>query len=177
MDESLALQPRDMYWNATGMMNNWCVIHPYFHSGTGRSAERSRSGGSASVSTNLMMESFVSSIPLVSFLVQLLRSRHKLTSNAVAGTQSGGWMQRLKDEGLNPAKPNFSTDPASRSTSKVEISKPAETVMTKQGVDRKITIAELEASEAKEQAWFVVRGEVRFSNNLSHWHYSPYPLP
>lgn len=23
MDESLALQPRDMYWNATGMMNNW----------------------------------------------------------------------------------------------------------------------------------------------------------
>lgn len=30
MDESLALQPRDMYWNATGMMNNWwfrVVIH------------------------------------------------------------------------------------------------------------------------------------------------------
>jgi nitrate reductase (NAD(P)H) len=26
MDESLALQPRNMYWNATGMMNNWCVI-------------------------------------------------------------------------------------------------------------------------------------------------------
>jgi nitrate reductase (NAD(P)H) len=23
MDEGLALQPRDMYWNATGMMNNW----------------------------------------------------------------------------------------------------------------------------------------------------------
>ena len=23
MDESLALQPRDMYWNPTGMMNNW----------------------------------------------------------------------------------------------------------------------------------------------------------
>jgi nitrate reductase (NAD(P)H) len=23
MDESLALQPCDMYWNATGMMNNW----------------------------------------------------------------------------------------------------------------------------------------------------------
>lgn len=26
MDESLALQPRDMYWNATGMMNNWCAL-------------------------------------------------------------------------------------------------------------------------------------------------------
>lgn len=27
MDESLALQPRNMYWNATGMMNNWCAIN------------------------------------------------------------------------------------------------------------------------------------------------------
>ena len=26
MDESLGLQPRDMYWNATGMMNNWYVL-------------------------------------------------------------------------------------------------------------------------------------------------------
>lgn len=25
MDESLALQQRDMYWNATGMMNNWYI--------------------------------------------------------------------------------------------------------------------------------------------------------
>jgi nitrate reductase (NAD(P)H) len=23
MDESMAIQPRDMYWNPTGMMNNW----------------------------------------------------------------------------------------------------------------------------------------------------------
>jgi len=29
MDESLALQPRNMYWNATGMMNNWCVKNPF----------------------------------------------------------------------------------------------------------------------------------------------------
>lgn len=28
MDESLALQPRDMYWNATGMMNNWYISQP-----------------------------------------------------------------------------------------------------------------------------------------------------
>jgi nitrate reductase (NAD(P)H) len=26
MDESMAIQPRDMYWNATGMMNNWYVV-------------------------------------------------------------------------------------------------------------------------------------------------------
>lgn len=30
MDESLCLQPRDMYWNATGMMNNW--LGPLFSS-------------------------------------------------------------------------------------------------------------------------------------------------
>ncbi|KIM36955.1 hypothetical protein M413DRAFT_448857 [Hebeloma cylindrosporum] len=90
MDESLALQPRDMYWNATGMMNNWWF----------RVCIHQLDGGK-------------------------LRFEHPTTS-----------------------------------TSKIEISKPAETVMTKQGVDRKITIAELESSEAKEEAWFVVRGEV-----------------
>lgn len=31
MDESLAVQPRDMYWNATGMMNNWYpLLHALF---------------------------------------------------------------------------------------------------------------------------------------------------
>jgi len=30
MDESLGLQPRNMYWNATGMMNNWCVCCSFF---------------------------------------------------------------------------------------------------------------------------------------------------
>jgi len=78
----------------------------------------------------------------------------------MAGTQPGGWMQRLKDEGLDPTRPNFSTDSTAKSSSKAEIPKPAETVMTKPGVDRKITPAELESEEAKEQAWFVVRGEV-----------------
>jgi nitrate reductase (NAD(P)H) len=175
MDESLALQPRDMYWNATGMMNNWCVTYLYFRRGTGRSAESSRSGGSACAYTNWTMESFASSIPLASFLIHSLTPRPKLTINAVAGTQPGGWMQRLKDEGLDPAKPNFSTDPATPSTSKVEISKPAETVMTKQGVDRKITVAELESSEAKEQAWFVVRGEVRYRMIIPCHHSSPSP--
>lgn len=86
-------------------------------------------------------------------------------------------MQRLKDEGLDPAKPNFSTDSAPPSTSKVEIPKPAETVMTKHGVNRKITITELESIEAKEQAWFVVRGEVRLSNTPSRRNCSSSPFP
>jgi len=35
-------------------------------------------------------------------------SRHKLISKKMAGTQSGSWVQRFKDEGcLDPAKPNF----------------------------------------------------------------------
>jgi len=104
------------------------------------------------------MESFVSSIPPVSGCY--LMPRFTLTVNAVAGTQPGGWMQRLKEEGLDPTRPNFSTDSTARSTSKAKVPKPTETVMTKQGVDRKITPAELESAEAKEQAWFVVRGEV-----------------
>ena len=69
-------------------------------------------------------------------------------------------MERLKDEGQDPTRPSLSTAATTSLTSKAGISKPAETVMTKQGVDRKITVAELESSEAKEQAWFVVRGEV-----------------
>jgi nitrate reductase (NAD(P)H) len=121
MDESLALQPRNMYWNATGMMNNWWFRVCIHQMDDGK-----------------------------------LRFEHP----TMAGTQPGGWMQRLKDEGLDPTKPIFSTDSTTRSTSKAAISKPAETVMTKPGVDRKITVAELESSEAKEQAWFVVRGEV-----------------
>lgn len=69
-------------------------------------------------------------------------------------------MQRLKDEGFDPAKPNFSNT----ASPNVNVAKPKpqaqEIQMTKPGVDRKISIAELSSSQAKEEAWFVVRGEV-----------------
>ena len=51
-----------------------------------------------------------------------------------------------------PQKPKFLQNPATASISELEISKPAEIVMTKQGIDHKITIAELQSAGAKEQA-------------------------
>ncbi|KAJ3562976.1 hypothetical protein NP233_g9237 [Leucocoprinus birnbaumii] len=104
MDESLALQPRNMYWNATGMMNNWwfrVCVH------------------------------------------KLSDEKVRFEHPTMAGTQPGGWMQRLKDEGLDPSKPDFKVDPTSTSVVKIDIS-----------------VAELQSAQAKEEAWFVVKGEV-----------------
>ncbi|KAF9480637.1 nitrate reductase [Pholiota conissans] len=121
MDESLALQPRDMYWNATGMMNNWwfrvCIHH--------------LEGGK-------------------------LRFEHP----TMAGTQPGGWMQRLKDDGLDPSKPDFSLKSTGSAKTNVSVAASSEVVMTNPSIMRKISAAELDSMEAKEEAWFVVRGEV-----------------
>ncbi|KAF6764114.1 nitrate reductase [Ephemerocybe angulata] len=99
MDESLALQPRDMYWNATGMMNNWwfrVFEHP-----------------------------------------------------TMAGAQPGGWMQRLKDLGIDPTKPIF----GAASTSDAGNVAPVESA-------NDIALSELAEHAGPENPWFVVRGEV-----------------
>jgi nitrate reductase (NAD(P)H) len=73
-------------------------------------------------------------------------------------------MQRLKDEGLDPSKADFSVKASSPNRNmQPEV---LEIQMTKPGVNRKISIAELKSPEAKENAWFVVRGEVR---SRSEW--------
>ncbi|PPQ70964.1 hypothetical protein CVT25_012099 [Psilocybe cyanescens] len=122
MDEALALQPRDMYWNATGMMNNWwfrVVIH---HLENGK-----------------------------------LRFEHP----TMAGTQLGGWMQRLKDEGLDPSKPDFSSHSRRPDTANSIHAKPPDKIsMIRPDITKKIGQAELESDKAKEEAWFVVCGEV-----------------
>jgi hypothetical protein len=82
---------------------------------------------------------------------------------AVAGTQSGGWMQRLKDEGKDPASPLFSS--SNQPIDKQTTTMPSEIPMTKHGIDRKISVEELEAHCNNDQPWFVVRGEVKNSNN------------
>ncbi|KIM37539.1 hypothetical protein M413DRAFT_13248 [Hebeloma cylindrosporum] len=148
MDESIALQPRDMYWNANATVVEPAEVLRVFEIRWFRVCIQQLEGG------KLRFEHPTSKFPVHPF---------------VAGTQPGGWMQRLKDEGLDPAKPNFSADSAKPSTPKKELSKPAEIIMTKEGVDRKISIEELASPVAKEQAWFVVRGEVyngsRFFND------------
>ena len=80
------------------------------------------------------------------------------------GTQAGGWMQRLQDLGQDILEPIF-TEPVAREDveilelSKIKAKKVA-VVMTKDGVDRKITQEELAAHGTPQEPWFVVDGEV-----------------
>lgn len=74
--------------------------------------------------------------------------------------QPDGWMQRLKDQGLDPTKPEFLAITSSSSSANPGKAQAQEIQMTKPGVDRKISIAELNSAQAKEEAWFVVQGEV-----------------
>ncbi|GAA5820633.1 hypothetical protein JCM11251_003085 [Rhodosporidiobolus azoricus] len=130
MDESLALAPRDMYWNPTGMMNNW-----WFRVAIHRS-------------TNSVGE-------------DTLTFEHP----TMPGLQPGGWMERMKENGEDPARPSFvkvspeDEEIAAQSKQAAAVKKSA-VVMTKPGVDRKITRAELEAHNKEEMPWFVVHGEV-----------------
>ncbi|KPV75001.1 uncharacterized protein RHOBADRAFT_36993 [Rhodotorula graminis WP1] len=127
MDESLHLMGKTMYWNPTGMMNNWwfrVVIHR---------------------SINKAGET-------------VLRFEHP----TMPGLQPGGWMQRLKDDGLDPAEPTFTEKSSSSQhepVARVVALKPP-SVMIKPGVDRKITLAELKAHNTDSEPWFVVEGQV-----------------
>lgn len=82
------------------------------------------------------------------------------------GLQAGGWMQRLKDGGQDPALPAFATAVGADASADGTASKtPAELhkealVMTKPGVDRKITQAEVDAHRDASEPWFVVHDEV-----------------
>ncbi|KNZ80738.1 Nitrate reductase [NADPH] [Termitomyces sp. J132] len=126
MDESLALQPRNMYCNATGMMNNWHVV--WFR-----------------VCIHVLGD-------------ERLQFEHP----TMAGTQPGGWMQRLKDQGEDPSKPVFST--SAPNTTKTETSSasapPPAVSMIRSEVNQKITVGELRAHTHCKNPWFVVYGEV-----------------
>ncbi|GAA6003716.1 uncharacterized protein JCM10292_000700 [Rhodotorula paludigena] len=126
MDESLALQPRDMYWNPTGMMNNWW-FRVVLHRSTNNAGET------------------------------ILRAEHP----TMPGLQPGGWMERLKESGLDPLKPSFAEPAPGEAIVEAPpvVAKP-KVVMTKPGVTRKITMAEVEAHNKEDEPWFVVHGEV-----------------
>ncbi|KAF8967746.1 nitrate reductase [Flammula alnicola] len=148
MDESLALQPRDMYWNATGMMNNWWF----------RICIHQLEGG------KLQFEH-----PTSKFMKTSLTSCSLLTVCAVAGTQPGGWMQRVKDEGRDPSMPDFSVK-NELSEKVVEKPTPAPISMTKPGNSRKVTLKDLKAHATAEHPWFVVHGEVYDATNYLDEH-------
>ncbi|KAF8649084.1 hypothetical protein AX16_006031 [Volvariella volvacea WC 439] len=120
MDESLALQPRDMYWSATGMMNNWWFRVCIHRVSDGK-----------------------------------LRFEHP----TMVGTQTDGWMQRLKDQGQDPAAPEFSM-----SGTNVKPGQPAPPPMTismtRPNVHRKISMKAFGSHTKPENPWFVMQGEV-----------------
>lgn len=81
------------------------------------------------------------------------------------GTQSGGWMARLKELGQDILDPLFTLDTNEEEDEKkiIEIplvKKKVEIVMTKEGVDRKITMEEVQARSTEAEPWFVVDGQV-----------------
>jgi nitrate reductase (NAD(P)H) len=120
MDESMNLQPRDMYWSVLGMMNN-----PWF-----RIAITNDHG-------NLTFE-------------------HP-TQPAL---QPGGWMEKVKKAGGNLTNGYWGERWGDEEvTEAVEEEAPA-IKMTKDGLEKVITLAELREHDKEDSPWFVVNGEV-----------------
>jgi nitrate reductase (NAD(P)H) len=120
MDDSMMVQPRDMYWSVLGMMNNpWfrVVIH--------------RDAGS-------------------------LRFEHPTQPALIPG----GWMERVKKAGGNLTNGNWGEKIAGEAEL-IETEEPAKEIkLTKDGVDKQISAAELKAHESEDAPWFVINGQV-----------------
>lgn len=83
------------------------------------------------------------------------------------GLQPGGWMERLKEVGKDPANPAFlcydsTTEATTREPTADPNSsaKPPALVMTKPGVVRRITMDEVRAHNTPTEPWFIVHGQV-----------------
>lgn len=80
------------------------------------------------------------------------------------GVQPGGWMERMKEVGDDILKPIFTDAPQAEDVEikaqAKEKAKKVAVVMTKAGVDRKISMAELQEHNKEAEPWFVVKGEV-----------------
>ncbi|GBE78768.1 Nitrate reductase [NADPH] [Sparassis crispa] len=120
MDEATQVQQRDMYLNATGMMNNWWFRVAIVKTDTG------------------------------------LRFEHP----APVGTESLGWMERIKATGGNVLSPNFNaTQPVLQPLPLADVGSPTEVQMTNPEITRQITWAEVRAQD-RERPWFVIKGQV-----------------
>ena len=119
MDESMNLQPKDMYWNVLGMMNN-----PWF-----RIAISKENG--------------------------FLRFEHPTQP----GLMPGGWMQRVKEAGGDLIDGHWG-ESSGMDQSKALIKAEKEVVMTTEGLEKTITIDELQRHAHDQDPWFVVNGEV-----------------
>ncbi|TVY82040.1 Nitrate reductase [NADPH] [Lachnellula suecica] len=120
MDESMNVQPRDMYWSVLGMMNN-----PWYR------VTITQEGNS-------------------------LKFEHP-TQPAL---MPGGWMEKVKKRGGNLSNGFWGEKMGGEGEEEVVVEAKAEIVLTKAGVDKKITIDELRKHDGEKDPWFVVNGEV-----------------
>lgn len=120
MDESMNVQPRDMYWSVLGMMNN-----PWFR-----------------VCVDVQGDTLHFEHPTQPALIP------------------GGWMERVKKSGGNLANGFWGEKLEGEEESTMEIEKPKEIVMIKEGLKEAITIDELRKHDGAEAPWFVLNGEV-----------------
>lgn len=120
MDESMNLQPRDMYWSVLGMMNN-----PWFRVAILREGDN-------------------------------LRFEHP-TQPAL---MPGGWMERAKKAGGDLTNGFWGENIDGDESTAPEGEPVADVRMTKDGMNRIITLEELRQHEGEEQPWFVLNGEV-----------------
>lgn len=122
MDESMNLQPRDMYWSVLGMMNN-----PWFRVAIHAEGDT-------------------------------LRFEHPTQPALIPG----GWMERVRKAGGNLTNgfwgENLDGETTSNEAADAELAK--EIKMTKDGVNKEITVDELRKHDNEKAPWFVVNGEV-----------------
>lgn len=120
MDDSMNLQPRDMYWSVLGMMNNpWYRIVVHHEQGS-------------------------------------VRFEHPTQPALIPG----GWMERVKKAGGDLTNGYWGEKIGSEQAEAIEVEATPEVKMTKDGLDRKITIDELRKHDTEAEPWFVVNGEV-----------------
>jgi nitrate reductase (NAD(P)H) len=120
MDESMNLQPRDMYWSVLGMMNN-----PWFR-------------------------------------IAITKENDNLTFEhpTQPALMPGGWMEKVKKAGGNLSNGYWGERWGNEEIAEaVEEEAPA-IKMTKDGLEKAITLKELREHDKEDSPWFVVNGEV-----------------
>jgi len=119
MDESMNVQPRDMYWSVLGMMNN-----PWYRISITRTGD-------------------------------VLHFEHPTQPALI----SGGWMEKVKARGGNLANGYWGERMGNEEGGEEVETTPA-VKMTKDGLDKDITIDELRKHDDENSPWFVLEGEV-----------------
>jgi nitrate reductase (NAD(P)H) len=120
MDESMNVQPRDMYWSVLGMMNN-----PWYRVTISKEGD-------------------------------YLRFEHPTQPALIPG----GWMEKAKAKGGNLANGFWGEKMGGEGEEGGIIKGETEVKMTKDGLDKSITIDELRKHDTDANPWFVVNGEV-----------------